>query len=224
MIRLTCGFARPIAAAAALSAAVAAIGCVRGTLPPREFYRLTPAAPRAVGQASSGPAPLAGAVAVAAYDTPGIYASGGIAYRVGATQYGVYPSREWAIPLGEMLGALTEGVLRDRGLTTGRVIFKPSPGRSEQYVWRGAVREFDEVDSAQAVSASVALAAQLVRVADDSVIWSGSAHEVEAVQESRSMSAVVAALSAASARALARLADSASAALRRAPAAGAQAP
>jgi len=208
---------------ATLAATFAATGCIRGRLPPREFYRLTradslPAGPRPNG----GPPPLDASIAVSAYDTPGIYASGGIAYRVGATQYGVYPSREWAIPLGEMLGALTETTLRERGLSTGRITFDPPPGRSEQYVWRGAVREFDEVDGVASVSASVALTAQLVRVADDSIVWSGSAHEVEPVRETRSMSAVVAALSAAASRALARLADSASAALRRSPAAGAQ--
>jgi hypothetical protein len=47
------------------------VGCFRGKLPPREFYRLTlvdsvASAPRA------GIPPLSGSVAISAYDTPGI--------------------------------------------------------------------------------------------------------------------------------------------------------
>ena len=71
-------------------------------------------------------------------------------------------------------------------------------------------------------TAAVSLTAQLVRVADDSVIWSGSARETEPVPNARSMNAVVVALSQATGRAVARLADDAAAALRRLAAAGAQ--
>lgn len=203
----------------ALVAALSA-GCIRGRLPPREFYRL--AAPDSVVPAAGAiPPPLSGSIAVAAYDTPGIYGSGGIVYRVGASQYGVYPSREWAIPLGEMLGMLTETAVGARGLTSGRVEFDPPLGGGSVYAWRGAVREFDEVDGVRTVSTAVSLAVQLVRIADDSVVWSGAAREAEPVLEARSMDSVVAALSAATARALARLADEAAAAMRRLAASGA---
>ena len=84
------------------------------------------------------------------------------------------------------------------------------------------MREFDEVDGPTSVSASVSLAARLIRVADDSVVWSGAAHEVELVAESRNIDAVVAALSSATTRALTRLIDDAAVALRRVAAARAQ--
>jgi uncharacterized lipoprotein YmbA len=197
-------------------------GCLRGTLPPREYYRLSPAdsvtnAPRAV----SAP-PLSGSVGVRVYDTPGIYGSGALVYRVGTTSYGAYPSREWAIPLGEMLGALTQEIVQRRGLTSGRVAFDAPDSKNQPYEWRGTVREFDEVDDPTAVSASVSLAAQLVRVADDSVIWSGVVRESQAVVEARRIESVVAALSAAASRAIARLADEAATDLRRLAAAGAR--
>lgn len=197
-------------------------GCIRGSLPAREFYRLAPPDSLAVPSRAATPAPLSRSIAVVSYDTPGIYGAGAIVYRVGASQYGAYPSREWAIPLGEMLGGLSDAALRRSGLTSGRVIFDPSSTRREAYVWRGSVREFDEVDGPSVVSASVVLAAELVRAADDSVIWSGVAREGETVGESRSMEVVVGALSAAASRAVARLAADAAAALRHLAAAGAQ--
>lgn len=195
-------------------------GCLRGTLPPRQFYRLTVPDSVAGARASAAPA-LSAPIAVARYETPGIYASGALVYRVGTSTYGEYPAREWAIPLGEMLASMTEGIARQRALTSGRVAFDPGT-RREGYEWRGIVREFDEVDAPTAVSASVSLSAHLVRVADDSIVWSGSARETEAIAQSRNIDAVVMGLSRAAARAIARLADDAAQAMRRLAAAGAQ--
>jgi ABC-type uncharacterized transport system auxiliary subunit len=198
------------------------VGCFRGKLPPREFYRLSvPDSLVSVGRAMGAP-PLNGSIAIARYETPGIYSSGSLVYRVGSTSYGEYPSREWAIPLGEMLGSITEGIIRERALTSGRVAFEPSSARREPYEWRGTVREFDEVDAPSSVTASVWLVAQLVRVADDSIVWSGSAREMEPIAQTRSIDAVVAGLSTAAARAVVRLTDEAGTALRRLAAAGAQ--
>ena len=165
--------------------------------------------------------PLSGSVAIVAYDTPGIYGSGSIVYRVGAATYGAYPTREWAIPLGEMLGAMTETSLRRGSLTSGRALFEPALPRREQYEWRGTVREFEEVDE-PSVSATVTLSAQLVRVADDSVVWAGRVRETEAVRESRKIESVIAAMSAAASRAIVRLTDDAASTLRRVAASGAQ--
>jgi len=205
-----------------LLAAFVVAGCFRGKLPPREFYRLTVPDSLARPSGRGAPPPLSGPVAIAAYATPGVYGSGSVVYRVGSSAYGVYPTREWAIPLGEMLGAMTETVMEHRALTSGRALFDPALPRRQQYEWRGTVREFDEVDEAVSVSVAVTVAAQLVRLADDSVVWAGAARETEAVAESRKIESVIAALSAASSRAIARLTDDASSALRRVSAAGAQ--
>ncbi len=207
---------------ACAAAVLAATGCIRGSLPPREFYRLSVPDSLASLARPTGAPPLTGSIAIARYDTPGIYASGALVYRVGSSAYGAYPSREWAIPLAEMLGSITEGIIRQRSLTSGRVVFDPSSVRRESYEWRATVREFDEVDAPSSVTASVGLAAQLVRVADDSVIWSGSAQEMEPIAQTRSIDAVVAGLSTAAARAIVRLADEAGSAMRRLAAAGAQ--
>ena len=207
----------------ALAAAVVlTVGCFRGSLPPRQFYRLTTPDVAPGGGASAVAPALVGSLSIRRYDTPGIYASGSVVYRVGSATYGEYPSREWAIPLGEMLGSLSERLLSQRGVASGRVVYDPSSSDRQQYEWRGIVREFDEVDAPSSVSASVVLDAKLVRVVDDSVIWSGSAREVIPVAESRSMDAVVNGLSLAASRVIARLADDAAATVRRLAAAGAQ--
>lgn len=205
-----------------LLAAFVVTGCFRGKLPPREFYRLTVPDSLARTSGRGAPPPLSGPVAIVAYATPGIYGSGSVVYRVGSSAYGVYPTREWAIPLGEMLGAMTETVMEHRALTSGRALFDPALPRRQQYEWRGTVREFDEVDETVSVSAAVTVAAQLVRLADDSVVWAGAARETQAVAEPRKIESVIAALSAASSRAIARLTDDAASALRRVSAAGAQ--
>jgi ABC-type uncharacterized transport system auxiliary subunit len=212
-----CAYAGSIAAVAAI---ILLGACFRGSLPPRQFYRLT--APETVASVGATPPALVGSLSIRRYETPGIYASGNLVYRVGSATYGEYPSREWAIPLGEMLGALSEGVIARRGLTSGRVVYDPAASERQQFEWRGVVREFDEVDAPSAVSASVVLDAKLVRVADDSVIWSGSARETIPVADSRNMDAVVNGLSLAAARVIARLADDAAATVRRLAASGAQ--
>ena len=196
--------------------------CFRGTLPPRQFYRLAPVDSSVSAYRATGAPPLTGSIAIRAYDTPGIYGSGSLVYRVGASAYATYPSREWAIPLGEMLAALTQNIARPRALTSGRIAFDAPAARPEEYEWRGSVIEFDEVDGPTLVSASVALSAQLVRIADDSVLWSGTAREVEPVPQSREIDSVVASLSTAATRAVTRLADEAALTLRRLAAAGAQ--
>lgn len=203
-------------------AAALATGCIRGRLPAREFYRLPPQDSALFPTRPPGVPPLTESIAIAPFDTPGIYASGSIVYRIGATHYGAYPSREWAIPLGEMLGSLSEAAVRRGAITSGGVYFGGPSSPRAAYEWRGAVREFDEVDDPTGVAASVALTVQLVRVVDDSVIWSGTAHERQNVRESRSMDAVVQALSNAASRALSRLAGDAAAALRRLAAASAR--
>src|SRR4051812_1078341 len=159
--------------------------CFRGKLPAHQFYRLAAADSRAAPAGPTGPPPLTGSIAIIAYDTPGIYGDGALGYRVGASDYGKYPSREWAIPLGEMLAARTETIAGASALTSGRIAFDRAGSRREQYEWRGTVREFDEVDAASTVSVSVSLSARLVRVADDSVVWSGSSSEIESVREAR---------------------------------------
>jgi len=209
---------RPLAVALLLAAVAAPLGCIRGTIPARELYRLHPDSASVASTPPSRTPVLAGSLGIAPYVTPGIYAEPSIAYRIGEGEYGTYPSREWAIPVGSMLGVMTEEVLRRSPLSSSPAVFNPPSLRTQTYLWRGRVREFEEVDRGKVVSAAVWIDASLLRTADDSVVWSGTARR-ERVVSGSSMNAVVAALSAAARDALGQLASDADAALRGQPAA-----
>lgn len=144
-----------------------------GTLPAREMYRLT--LPDTAATVVPRVVPLQGTLAVASYVTPGMYGEPGIVFRVNDSEYGAYPSREWAVPLGEQLGVLTERVLGRNPLSSERAVFDPPSLRAQQYIWRGTIREFEEVNRGNEVLASVRIDARLVRAVDDSIIWSGTA-------------------------------------------------
>ncbi len=201
---------------AALTSCAIVAGCLGGSVPAPELYRLTPAPAH---DDSVGYKKLPGSLAVERYATPGIYGQRGIVYRVDETRYGVYPYREWALPLGEMLGLSTEDVLSGSPLTSERAVFEPATRRGVTYVWRGSVRQFEEADRGKQVFAVVDLEAKLVRASDDSVLWSGSKRLEREVPEG-TMPAIVTALSELSRQALMVLiADARSAVEASAPAA-----
>ncbi|MDQ6887006.1 MAG: ABC-type transport auxiliary lipoprotein family protein [Gemmatimonadota bacterium] len=199
---------KPITALALLSALSAAgcLGSLGGSLPAVELYRIAPV--HADSASERGPAvtpgTVRGSIAITRYDTPGIYSGHGIVYRVEQSGYGVYPNREWAIPLGEMLGSLTEGLLSGAPLSAERAVYAPPSMRAFTYSWRGTVKEFEEVDRGKAVFAAVALEARLVRTSDDSVVWQATRRVEQAVPES-TMPAIVNALSALARQAISEL-------------------
>jgi len=97
-------------------------------------------------------------------------------------------------------------------LTRDQAVFDPPSPHSYTYIWRGLVRELEEVDRGKEVFAAVRLDARLVRARDDSVLWSGSAR-VERPVPQGTMPAIVEALSAVVADAITQLQDAARASL-----------
>ncbi len=190
--------------------------CLGGRLPPLELYRLAVPDSARMATALDQPSlrlPLpSGSVAVAPYVAPGIYGNRNIVYRIGDTEYGSYPSREWSMPLATMLGLFTEDILRRQPIARDGALFDPPSYATQRYVWRGTVREFEEVDRGKRVSAVAELDVRLTRAADDSVLWSGSARVERQVPEA-TMSAIATALSYAAAEAITTLADQARASL-----------
>lgn len=203
---------RILVAAAMLSFASA---CIRGTVPARELYRLRLPEPAGeVRPAVGAPAAaLEGSIAIAPYETPGLYDERGIVFRVGESAYGVYPSREWALPLGEMLGMLTEPALAGARLAADGARYDPPSRRSHAFLWRGAVREFEEVNRGNDVLAAVHLEATLIRAETDSVLWNGSARRERAVAQP-TMDRIVQTLSDLAAEVMAELARDAAAKAR----------
>ena len=191
-------------------------GCIRGTLPPRELYRLVPADSAATARMTErvrGTPALEGTLAVAPYATPGLYGNPQIVYRVGAAQYGTYPSREWAMPLSIMLAARTAEALRGASFALGSVVAAPARRNTHEYEWRGAVREFEEVNRGKQLFAAVHLDGSVVRAGDDSVLWRGSTR-LERHVDVPTMEAIVGALSALTDSAVVDLAQQAARALR----------
>lgn len=197
---------------------VAAAGCFGGRLPPEEYYRLSVpdsaqmASP--VGLALPGLPPTAGSIAIAPYAAPGLYGSGSVVYRIGETEYGIYPSRLWALPVATMVGLITQDVLREHPISAESPIFDPPSYHSHRYVWRGAVRHLEEVDRGKSVFAAVQFDARLIRTADDSIVWAGTVSLERPVPQG-TMPAIVEMLSRLSVEAVARLADEARGAVAR---------
>ncbi|HEY7233628.1 MAG TPA: hypothetical protein VH539_05725 [Gemmatimonadaceae bacterium] len=186
--------------------------CFHGKLPPQEFYRLrTPVLPESLAtldhDGGSG-GRLVGGIAIVPYVAPGLYGDRGIVFRIGDNEYGAYPNREWAVPVPTMLGLITEDVFGAHPLTTEGAVFDPPSPNSYPYVWRGLVRELEEVDRGRRVYASVRLDARIVRTKDDSIVWSGSARRERPVP-SGTMPAIIETLSRLSAEVILQLQESA---------------
>ena len=175
--------------------------------PPVEGYRLNIPRPD-TPPPDNRPAVLPGRLAIAPYVTRGLYASHGIVFRVNDVRLDAYASREWAIPLRDMLGQATETLLERNPLTAERATFDPRSPASFDFQWRGTVIEFEEVNRDQQVLAAVHLEADLVRVSNDSVVWSGAERLERAVPApTDSMQSVVETLSALTAEVITRLID-----------------
>ena len=197
-------------------ALVMAAGCFNGRLPPRELYRLTlpDTSLRETLVSERRGTLFPGSFAIAPYQAPGVYGDRNLVYRVGDTEYGVYPSREWALPVSAMLGMITEDVLRRSPVSSGGALYDPPSYRTQDFVWKGVVRELEEVDRGRAVFAAVRLEVRLVRASDDSLMWTGTAR-LERGVTNPTMPRIVAALSSLAAEAIESLADQAHAALTR---------
>ena len=198
-------------------------GCFRGSLPPLELYRLAlPDTSVLQTPVSMRGSPLfAGSIAIAPYEAPGVYGNRNVVYRIGDTQYGTYPSREWALPVPAMLGMLTEEVLRRTPLSTGTALYDPPSYRTQDLVWRGVVRELEEVDRERQVYAAVRLEVRLVRAIDDSLLWTGTARRERSVPHP-TMPEIVKTLSSLATETIQSLADEAHAALTRSAASAAR--
>ena len=115
--------------------------------------------------------------------------------------------------LGEMLGRRTADLVQERPLLRGGALFDPPTRRTFTHMWRGTVREFEEIDRGNDVFIAVNLEASLVRVEDDSILWSGAARVERAIPEG-TMEGIVAGLSAATDEVVFALLDSAKVSIR----------
>ena len=205
---------------------VFALACFRTrAVPSIEMYRLLPTLAETATVSVTPPTDDLpdGTLAVSRYVTPGLYGQRGIVYRVGESGYATYPSREWAIPLGEMLGRRTADLLQEKPLLRGGALFDPPSRRGLTYQWRGTVREFEEIDRGSNVFVAVSLEANLIRVEDDSIVWSGGTR-VERPVPDGTMEGIITQLSAATDEVVLALLDSARVSIRQKSANGSSSP
>jgi uncharacterized lipoprotein YmbA len=199
-----------------LGSALATVACFRArSVPPVEMYRLLPTAAETSSVALPTPSSdlPEGSVAVSRFVTPGLYGQRGIVYRVDESGYASYPFREWAIPLGEMLGRRTADLLQERPIVRDGALFDPPARRTFEYAWRGTVREFEEIDRGPNVFVAVSLEASLVQIDDDSIVWSGSGRAERPIPDG-TMPGIIAGLSAATDEVLLSLLDEARVSIR----------
>jgi hypothetical protein len=103
--------------------------------------------------------------------------------------------------------------------------FDPPSRRGNTYMWRGSIREFEEVNRGDTVLAAVAIDVQLLRTADDSIIWSGSQRLERVVPPpNTTMEPIVQVLSELAVEVVENLIDGARVALRTAPVDSARSP
>ena len=228
---------RRLRAGIAMALLAATAGCrlfgLGGKLPPRELYRLSPPDTTASGGGATGAggardgrtgrAALDGALGILPYETPGLYGESGIVFRIGDVAYGAYPSREWAVPLGEMLGQLTARLADGAQLTSEVPLYAPPSPRALAYLWRARVGEFEEVNRDGRLLVAVRIDVAIVRTRDDSVVWTGSVGRERGVTGGADMPAIVRSLSALGSDVIAELLERASRDLGR-PAVGRRTP
>lgn len=122
-----------------------------------------------------------------------------IVYYASPTELNFYQYQRWSADPATMLTEIVARRLEQFGIFTAvRVLPSREP---VDYLVRGRVLNFEEVDSVAGVKARVALEMMLIRVRDHKILWSDSRQE-ESAPEGKGVPAVVQAVNAASERLL----------------------
>jgi ABC-type uncharacterized transport system auxiliary subunit len=105
---------------------------------------------------------------VGRFTAPHVYRDDRIVYRYGATQLGTYEYHRWAEPPADMIEALFVRSLRASGRY--RSVQSLRSNANGSFIIRGRIQEFGEVSSG-ALSARVAMEAELYEKATGRVVW-----------------------------------------------------
>jgi ABC-type uncharacterized transport system auxiliary subunit len=176
---------RPMAAI--LTVLAAGLGaCGGGPTHPMHFYSLTLPS---VSAPSATPFPVT--LLVGHIQAPPMLRGDLILFRTGANEINTYPYRRWAAPPAEMVDARLLGMLRGSGKYQS-VTDLGSSARGD-FIVRGRLDGFEEVDSAAGIDGRVVLEVELFDEATDRTVWSQSySHDEPAKGDD--VAAVVAAL------------------------------
>jgi ABC-type uncharacterized transport system auxiliary subunit len=178
---------RVAVAAGWLAAAALCVSC--GGARPVHYYTLQMPAPAQVGDPRTN-----FVLGVQQFRAPEPLRDDRILYYESPTQLNYYQQHRWDVDPATMLSALAQRELQQTGVFA-QVWLAPYVGNAD-YVLRGQVLSFSEVDYQGGVKARVGLGLTLLRVPDRKVAWSAQ-RQVENVVQEQGVPGVVNALNAA---------------------------
>lgn len=152
-------------------ACLAGTGCV--STKPVHYYTLEAPAPPANQANPDGLVLLVGDVS-----TPEELQDGRIRYRTGSNEAGAYEYHRWTERPGSMVRTALIGALRDSGKY--RYVLEAGSASTGDYLLRGRLGEFDEVDQS-AVQTRISLNVELVDRKTNQVVWDRTVERTEPV-------------------------------------------
>jgi len=150
-----------ISALLAMAACLAAAGCV--STRPAHYYTLGPVAAPATQGKPDGLILLVGNIA-----TPEVLQDGRIRYRTGSNEAGAYEYHRWTERPGSMVRNALMRALRDSG--NYQRVLEAGSSASGDYLLRGRLDEFDEVDRAT-IQTRISLYVELVDRKTNQNVW-----------------------------------------------------
>jgi ABC-type uncharacterized transport system auxiliary subunit len=164
--------------------AMALSGC--GTGPPIRYFTVQIPA---TADPSTHVYPVA--LLVGRIEAPTILQDGPIVYRTGVNEIGTYQYRRWVEPPADMLKAKLIRLLRTSG--DYQSVTELGSASEGEFVVRGTLYDFEEVDSGASIAALVSMELSLYNRKTGLTVWSHFYSHSEAVQGNE-ISAMVAAL------------------------------
>lgn len=163
------------------------LGACGGSKPIRYYTLQVPAPPTLATNTSSI------TLAVATVNGAQIFQSGPIAYRIGVNEIGTYQFSQWAEPPVNLVRRRLIRMLRGSG--DYQSVTELGTNSGGQFVIRGRLYDFEEVDSGSSIAALVSMEFDLYDRKSGKVVWSHYYSQSEPVQV-KEISAIVTALDA----------------------------
>jgi len=156
-----------------------------GTKPIRYYMLQIPAAPTLTTNAY----PVS--LVVATVNGAQIFQDGPIAYRIGVNEIGTYQFSQWAEPPVNLVRRRLIRMLRSSG--DYQSVVELGSNSAGQFVLRGRLYDFEEVDAGSSISALVSMEFDLYDRKSGKVVWSHFYSQSDPVQ-TKEISAIVTAL------------------------------
>ncbi len=155
----------------AIAGCLAGVGCI--STKPVHYYTLGPAPPPAIQGKLDGPVLLVGEIT-----TPESLQDSRIRYRTGSNEAGAYEYHRWTERPGSLVREALLRALRESGKY--RRVLNAGSSTGGDYLVRGVLDEFDEVDSGS-IRTRISLHVELVDRKANQTVWDRTAEREEPV-------------------------------------------